>query len=85
METEIQMIDRYQKRQDMHFLRWLKKVDLKGEIGQEGGELCLIEGLIEICPPRPEINNPYTCYRLTKKGKEEVERIEKKYAEKVNG
>ena len=52
------------------FRAQLRKVDRTGEIGRKAAETLWFNGLIQFGRPRPEISNPYNCYRLTDKGRE---------------
>ena len=50
----------------------LRKIDNTGWAGRKTIEFMLAAGMIEFSGPRPEISNPYNCYRLTDAGKEVV-------------
>ena len=69
---------------DHRTIRLLKQVDRKGEIGRAQGEPLVIAGWISFGPPRPEINNPYNCYRLTDEGKAELARLERAHVNELH-
>ena len=56
-------------------LRRLRQIDRTGELSWELLEPYVLWGLAEFCGPRPEIGNPYNCYRLTPLGREELRRL----------
>lgn len=75
MTTELEFIASEQAKCDKRLMRLLKKVDKTGECGREASERLATLRLIETSPPRPEIGNLYTCYRLTREGKDELDRL----------
>jgi len=63
----------------------LRKVDKSGTIGKMMGEAFFSYGWINFGPPRPEIDNPYNCYRLTPEGKEKLNELENLLERKKEG
>ena len=66
--TESEFIAAEQAKLDCRLVKQLRKVDKTGEIGRHTAETLLVNDLIQFAGPRPEINNPYNCYRLTERG-----------------
>ena len=51
----------------------LRQIDRKGCAGRKIYQPLLAKGLIEVCASRPEINRPYSSYRLTDNGRKTLE------------
>jgi hypothetical protein len=69
------LIEAIEYSENMKTMNLLRKVDRTGTIGRKNGEAFRCMGWIQFCPPRPEIDNDYNCYRLTEKGREELKRV----------
>jgi hypothetical protein len=74
--TESEFIAKEQAKHDRKNARLLRGVHHTGRIGRENGETYLCNNLIAFGGPRPEISNPYNCFRLTKGGVAMLDEIE---------
>lgn len=70
--TEADFIAAEQAKWNATRRRVLKKVDRTGWAGRNAIESLLSMGLIRFGGPRPEINHPYNCYRLTEAGHDQL-------------
>jgi hypothetical protein len=52
--------------------RQLLQIERSGTIGTDVAETLSINGLIRMGGPRPEIGNPYNCWRLTEEGQRQL-------------
>ena len=68
--TEAEFIKTETAKHNAKWQKLLRKVDRTGNIGREASETLWTAELIQFGGPRPEIDNPYNCYRLTAKGRE---------------
>lgn len=74
--TEAEFIAAEQAKQDSKWLARLRRVERTGHTTRQQRDALLINDLIVFAGPRPEIGNPYNCFRLTENGRALLQRLE---------